>query len=293
LNARRFALAGFAFTDYTPQRLASFVREMEADGLDYWPWNRGDMTTSDFATLMRRNQIEIIAVNIPSSVARVGDPDATEATLGSFVQAMEDALVLGAPSIQVYSSVPDAPDTTAAVRKLLDSIEPILVEADARDLTVLLENNLDQRGEDTRGLNPARSPDALQAAFRACPASFRLCFDPANFVATGQDPALAYEQLWPFVANVHVKDCRVFDRTADATLPEAGKLLVDTLAGEFLPTVVGRGEVPWPQLVASLRRKGYDGWYTLDPFIVENRLESWCHESLESWRSLESDVSRG
>lgn len=71
-------------------------------------------------------------------------------------------------------------------------------------------------------------------------------FDPAVFVVAGHDPADALRTLYQLVTHVVVRDAV---READGT-------------GIEVP--VGRGEVPWDELLAMLDEAGYHGWLTVE-----------------------------
>jgi sugar phosphate isomerase/epimerase len=74
-------------------------------------------------------------------------------------------------------------------------------------------------------------------------------FDPANFLLYGTDrPLPALQLLAPFVGGVHCKDGRWPERP--------GQLGVEV--------PIGQGEVPFPELLGDLHRRGYRG-----PLIIE------------------------
>ena len=68
----------------------------------------------------------------------------------------------------------------------------------------------------------------------------------------------------------------------DETLSRLGSLIRhvrgrDALSGadrRTRPTAIGRGETPWPQLLADLDAAGYAGWMTIDPTDLADRLNS-------------------
>ena len=71
-------------------------------------------------------------------------------------------------------------------------------------------------------------------------------FDPANFVMTGCEPNEAFGALHEFVSHVQVRDA------------------VRDVDGTGLEVPVGRGEVPWDEMLALLDEAAYQGWMTVD-----------------------------
>lgn len=271
-------LAGHAFRGYQPEQLFAFIRRVGATGLDYWPWNRGEWSVADFRARADEAGVQVYSVNVPGAVARVADPSAAPDWTRHIVAAMDEAVLLGARLVQVYSGVPQAQSLDQSAAALVESVRPLVDEARKRDVILVLENNLDQRDEDHRRLNPSRRPEAIRRAIDALPPEhFRITYDPCNFVTVGvEEYPLGYDLLADAIVNVHVKDCRRFLPELHASERAAAKLLVDSGEGPFLPTPLGAGAVAWREIGERLVRDGYQSWITLDPFIADDLLEAWC-----------------
>lgn len=283
----RVGLAGHAFRDWQPEALLDFLHRLGVHGLDYWPWNRAGLPTAEFARLAGERGIEIYCVNVPGATARVCDLEAGSRAQAPIITAMDEAVAFGASMVQVYAAVPRAADAEGSARALADSLQPLAVQAESRGLALVVENNLDQRGEDSRRLNPSRTPEMIGMALSLVGSlALRVCYDPCNFVTVGvEEYPLGYDMLCQAIVNVHVKDCRRFRESLHAKLPAAAKLLVDSQEGAFLPTPLGSGAVAWEQILARLTEDGYRGWLTLDPFIADDLLEGWCLDAAR-WLSL-------
>jgi sugar phosphate isomerase/epimerase len=78
-------------------------------------------------------------------------------------------------------------------------------------------------------------------------------FDPAAAVTSGESPVKALEALGQFVAHVMVRD---------ATRDSDG-------GGSEVP--VGRGDVPWDEILAILQGTSYGGWLTVERTQGEDR----------------------
>src|SRR4051794_30888738 len=276
-------LAGHAFRDRAPMELLAFVRRVGAVGLDYWPWNRGELSAAEFRRLADAADIEVYSVNVPGAVARVADPAAAPDWSQHMVAAMDEAVLLGARLVQVYCGVPRAGNIEESAAALVESVRPLVAEAASRDLVLVLENNLDQRNEDRRRTNPSRRPEAIRQALDViADEHFRVTYDPCNFLTVGvEEYPLGYDLLAEGIVNVHIKDCRRYVAALHSGEPAAAKLLVDSHEGPFLPTRLGDGAVAWREIGARLDRDGYDSWVTLDPFIADDLLEEWCLDAAD------------
>jgi len=73
-----------------------------------------------------------------------------------------------------------------------------------------------------------------------------ISFDPAAWILSGQDPMEALRTLHGYVTHVQVRDA------------------LGDIAGGGQEVPVGRGEVPWDNLLALLEEAGYRGWLTVD-----------------------------
>ena len=79
-------------------------------------------------------------------------------------------------------------------------------------------------------------------------------FDPAERIMSRQDPIASLRDLHGHVSHVTVRDAL---RDADGLGQE---------------TVIGRGEVDWDELLATIDEMNYDGWLTVDRRAGEDRL---------------------
>jgi len=279
----RIGIAGHCFQGFAPEELLELLSNRWCvSALDYWPWNGGDLDVEEYVYLAEKHGVEIFVVNLPSSVGRLCDPGSEAAARRELLNSIDLARELGAPFVQFYTGVPARPDFYNTVKLLCAQLAPIVEKAEHAAVTLVIENNLDQRGEDTYRLNPSRSPELLLATIEALGSSrLKVCYDPCNFYTVGIEGfPYAYDLLRPHVVNVHVKDCRRFVKVWHEDLPYAEHLLIDSSEGAFLPTDVGLGAVNWRGILERLGKDGYEGWLTLDPFTVPEKAVEWCDRSL-------------
>jgi len=82
--------------------------------------------------------------------------------------------------------------------------------------------------------------------------ALKLIFDTGNPVTYGQDPWSYYRAVREHIVHVHIKD---YVRDALAS-------------GGYRAVFPGQGEGRVRDIVADLKRTGYDGWYSMEPHIV-------------------------
>ncbi len=71
-------------------------------------------------------------------------------------------------------------------------------------------------------------------------------FDPATFVMSGHAPVSAFAMLRELVAHFTVRDA------------------LQDIDGAGVEVAVGRGEVPWDEMLALVQEADYRGWMTID-----------------------------
>ncbi len=127
---------------------------------------------------------------------------------------------------------------------------PAETDSDEYELLLNVLNDLARHGNHvgvtlsiTTGRNAAES--LAQLAQRITEGPLGVNFDPAALVTLGESPTQAYRSLYTLVAHVRARDA----------VREAG-------LGREVP--LGRGEVPWDELLALFDESAYAGWVTID-----------------------------
>lgn len=72
-------------------------------------------------------------------------------------------------------------------------------------------------------------------------------YDPANLVMKGFDPVAGVRELGEYIVHTHAKD-------AVEKAPE----------GQRREVPLGEGEVPWPEYLATLAERDYQGYFTIE-----------------------------
>jgi sugar phosphate isomerase/epimerase len=160
------------------------------------------------------------------------DPDpAVRARAGSIArEAAEIAAELGAKHILIPLTCPEGIEAAIAQARWVEGVRGCAGAAEAYGVVFDLENV---------GRSFGNTPQQILGIVEAIDSpAVRVYYDPGNAVASGLDPLQGIEALDRTIGQVHVKEI-------------GGKLL-------------GEGRVPWPQLIATLKKVGYEGWLVLE-----------------------------
>ncbi len=134
-----------------------------------------------------------------------------------------------------------------------------------RDITICLE---------THGGLTGTVPNCLALMQRLDHRHVRIGYDPANIrFYEGASPLDQLEALVPFIGHVHAKD------------QVGGK-------GSAIFPTVGKGEVPYAEIVETLLRCGYEGYVSVERAAGETADER-AQELRDAYRLLRDLVDRG
>lgn len=285
----RLALSGFFFKGRNLHEYAQTCLGLGLSGVDLWPWNVNNYSPKEAAAILRSYSLSVMSVNIPGNLFRLGNDLSTPETQREVKALVDLARACETRFVQMYCASPQSGDLTGSARQLANAIRNFRATVGS-DVGILLENNLDQRREDSLGLNPSRDVGTLVSAIRELDQpNVRICFDAANSVAVGHDAVAQFRAARQFIGLIHVKDCERFDPIRHVGRKESIFLLRDFLNGDFLPTVIGAGVLNWNVLAAEMMSSlsGDDQiWAVIDPFIDVSLLDWWCVQSVASWRQL-------
>lgn len=276
----QLAITGRPLQALTADRLAEFVAdELGIHRLDCSYANIGPLGVEPFAEIVKRHGVRVDVVSVSPNMGRIGSPAASQLARVSLLQAIGDAVRLGAPAVQFHTDVPPGNDQRARLQAVADELEPVLEAATEADITLLVENNFDSRQEDLGRVNPARYPDVLVAMLDVVgSANLKLTFDACNFVLTGVDPLAAWRTLEPWVYAIHLKDCRPLHPGDDVA---AVTTVTDSSEGIHVPTPLGAGVVPWTALFERIRSGAFAGPLVLEPMAADGDVMHWSCEAVK------------
>ncbi|MFW5856477.1 MAG: sugar phosphate isomerase/epimerase family protein [Planctomycetota bacterium] len=272
--------------DYEPLPLLDRLADLGYDGVEwrvidrdtgdrsapsFWSGNRTSMTPAELldAAPAIRERADALGLAMPSIGSYVGNesPDAVE----PYCRA---AQAIGAVNVRVGPGGYDAEgrylDQVTAARARYAALEPLAERYGGR---LCVETHGGQLGPSvTKAL---RLLDGLD------PARFGILWDPGNQVGEGLERYdMALDALGSYLAEVHVKNRRPLptERAEDGHLGWT----VETCA-------LRDGMVPWPEVVALLRARGYDGWLVFEDFSTDLPLDERLADNLAWFRALQGD----
>lgn len=191
-----------------------------------------------------------------------------EAEIDSILQGVDIAVRLGATKLRVFSG--DKKEGIAfedAQAGIIEALRSCAAYAGARGVTLVLENH---------GLLAGKSGQIIHIIAEVGSEYLKANADTGNFLLVGEKPAAAIEALGNRIGFVHFKDLR-------RVSGESGYLALD--GSVFQGTVIGKGEIDMPGVVAALRAVGYDGFISLEFEGEENQVEG-TRESIDFVRSI-------
>jgi sugar phosphate isomerase/epimerase len=217
------------------------IRWLELRGA--WSKNVLDLSVDEldrFKDAIEAAGIGVSAIGSPIGKVPITDPFPPH--LVRFEQALSVARFLNAPFVRVFSFyMPSGDDPQAHAAEVIARLAEMARRAEAADVTLLHENEKGIFGD-----TPRRCLQILAAIDSP---RLRAAWDPANFVQGGLMPfSEGYAMLRPYIAYVHVKDAR----------RDTGEVVV-----------AGAGDGEWPRTIAALRDSGFDGFFSLEPHLLQ------------------------
>jgi len=209
------------------------------------------LTDSQVLTIKNTlNKHNVGVACIASPLGKVSIASPFDGTLKKLARAIELANIFQTSFIRIFSFYPpilsaeDAEsgefvDPTEWRNEVHTRLQTMTEQARTASITLLHENEKDIYGDTI-----ARCVDVLNGIHDL---HFQAAFDPANFIQCSQTPFPdAYEALRPWLRYMHVKDA-----LADSTVVAAGE-----------------GMARWSDLLQSLHKHNYDGFFSLEPHLA-------------------------
>jgi len=184
------------------------------------------------------------------------DPQVAKVHQELLLRAIEIAHELGAPCIRTYAGrETGGPGRGERLRCLVDAVRGPAEVAATAGVRLGFENHFNTLGDSAKG-----TVKVVQAVNHR---AVGIVYDQGNLTMLGaEDYRETIPLQAPYLIHVHVKDLRFKDKP-----PETTSGAVEALPAEAKPTVslpVGEGILPWREIIAELKRTGYDGWLSIE-----------------------------
>jgi len=202
--------------------------------------------------ILEKHDIKVSAIGSP--IGKIQITDEYESHFTTFKKVVELAKWFDAPYIRIFSFfIPDGENADQYQEEVFRRLERMIAYAKEQNVILLHENEKDIYGD---------SAERCLALFANLYGShFKGTFDFANFVQCGQDTLEAYKMLEPYIEYIHIKDA----------ILESGEVV--------LP---GEGDGNLKEILGMVEEKGYSGFLSLEPHLVE----------FASLKTLEKDVKQ-
>ncbi|MDF2670048.1 MAG: xylose isomerase [Paenibacillus sp.] len=215
------------------------IKHLELRGV--WGKNVLDLSVNEAAEIKENLDKRGFRVSaIASPIGKIKITDDFGPHLEQFERALDLAIYFGAPFIRIFSFYIADKQYDEHRDEVFSRIQAIIQIAASRGIVLLHENESHIYGD-----TGVRCLDLLQSCESP---NWLAAFDPANFVQCGVRPMTeAYPLLEPFIAYVHVKDALA-------------------ATGQVVPA--GRGDGQLRELIAALKAKGYEGYFSIEPHLA-------------------------
>ncbi|MDR7401923.1 MAG: sugar phosphate isomerase/epimerase [Armatimonadota bacterium] len=201
--------------------------------------------------------ISIVAITPYEARFNDLDPAVWRASIDAYTRALHGAAVLGARWVRLYGGrfLPGDGKWDERWARLVDSLCELGARAQRLGVVICVENHFNTMAD-----TAARTAALVRAVDHP---HVRVLYDQANLGFIGAEAwEDALERLAGLIAYVHVKDFVFTDTSRPFTARDVSH--VEQEARIVRSCVVGDGIVPWPAILAGLRRMGYDGVLSLE-----------------------------
>ncbi|MEI7033337.1 sugar phosphate isomerase/epimerase family protein [Streptomyces pratensis] len=246
------------------------LRSLGFTALELWcPWQVDETNATEVRTALDGLGMTVACVSSPSYL----HGETTGAGRRLIGTSIAIAAELGAARVNTYFGHGGTGDDRAAAAAYARLVAPLLRQADAAGVTIVMENEFDAFGHDPEHYDISRRAASLRHLVELVDhPRFRLNFDAANFACAGEDVAEAAALLASYTGYVHVKDVVTVTDGQDGGATDGNTYTDGDTTYRTVP--LGTGEVPWTEVLGRLAEAGYDGPFTLEPHCRPSALHA-------------------
>lgn len=191
------------------------------------------------ALKLKMDKHGIRASSIGSPIGKIKLTDDFDSHFDLFKRVVKISKILDTRYIRIFSFYHDGGEWTEAERtQVISRLKKMIDYARENDVVLLHENEKDIYGDIA-----LRCLDLMKELY--CD-NFKMVFDPANFVQSGQDAGEAFATLIDYVEYMHIKDA---------------------LAESYDVVPAGHGDGNIEYILKTLFDSGYDGFLSLEPHL--------------------------
>lgn len=190
--------------------------------------------------LFREAGISVTDIGSSITLNGLGEEEAAQAGLSRHIRLAE---CLGAPGVRIFAGTffkrvgerEQISDKVTLARRIQEACD----EGGKRGVGIWLETH-----------NEFSTGEALESILKLVDRpNFRIIYDIIHPYEFGESPEDTLRRIGPKIAQVHMKDGEPFE---------------DPDMHDWKYTVTGEGKLPLAEIVAGLKRIGYDGYYSLE-----------------------------
>ena len=243
LGAHTFGFVWNCLADEAFERLAEAgFRHVQlmATPPHYDPWAENPELTRRLRSILYRNGMSLLALDLASSDINLASPsaDVVDFAVDAYARGIDRAAELGAKWICVGSGRRHALLTKANDR-LMETFRPafarIHAKAQQRGLGIILENHPQGLLADAKTIASFLDTEGY--------ASIPVIYDVANAFAIGEDPVAGLATLWSRLGIIH---------------------LSDSPRGQWRHDPIGTGAIDFSAIAAFINDRGFEGAVVLE-----------------------------
>ncbi len=263
-----FKIAGHTMgtPEYTVCEAIELMRKINADGVeivvqdDYrsgLSCDCDEKTLAEVKQCAQQNGIQIICLTPYNSFFNSLDETVRQGEIEAIKKVIDYCDYLGAKYIRIYGGNLAAGDTenlSERRAKLVQSMRELGDLAAEKGVTLIIENHFN-----TMAVSAKDSAALIEDIDHP---AVRILYDQANLTFTGNEDykdAISIQQQ--YVSYMHVKDLVFKEGVAFSSSNVAHP---DESERNVYTRIVGEGVVPWPEILRSVKERGYDGWLSLE-----------------------------
>jgi sugar phosphate isomerase/epimerase len=228
-----------------------FASTTKAEGVELLScfWRDKETEIPKIQAALERTGLPVACFCACNNFGKMNEDD-WKAELKDVTDAVDMAVLFGAKVVRVFSG-DKVGDVTfeQAKSQIIRGLKESAEYAEWRGITLCLENH---------GLFAGKADQVVEIIREVDSPALRSTFDTGNFLLVGEDPDEAIVKLRDDIKHVHFKDFLKVENSNEGQTYQA-------LNGDkFVGKIAGQGQVNLTNILAELKKSGYDGWLTVE-----------------------------